>query len=283
MNLKELNALISLLEDPDKEVFNTVKTRLVELGVEIVPKLEEAWVNNFDSIIQSRAEQIIHEIQFKETQENLKQWLENPKKNLLDAWFIVSKYQFNDIDEQFYRHKIFKLSKELKVEVDKHINDLEKVSAFNHIFFRKNGFKGNIKNFHSPENSYINCVLNNNRGNPLSLCMLYIIISEYINFPICGINMPKHFILGFEDESVINSDPIKFYINPFSNGTILNRQDLELFLKREQLKEESKYFTPCGNEAIIKRLINNLLHSYIFQGKKEKAQEMVTLLRLFKL
>ena len=283
MNLKELNALISLLEDPDKEVFNTVKTRLVELGVEIVPNLEEAWVNNFDSIIQSRAEQIIHEIQFKETQENLKQWLENPKKNLLDAWFIVSKYQFNDIDEQFYRHKIFKLSKELKVEVDKHINDLEKVSAFNHIFFRKNGFKGNIKNFHSPENSYINCVLNNNRGNPLSLCMLYIIISEYINFPICGINMPKHFILGFEDESVINSDPIKFYINPFSNGTILNRQDLELFLKKEQLKEESKYFTPCGNEAIIKRLINNLLHSYIFQGKKEKAQEMVTLLRLFKL
>ena len=83
--------------------------------------------------------------------------------------------------------------------------------------------------------------------------------------------MPKHFILGFEDESVINGDPIKFYINPFSNGTILNRQDLELFLKREQLKEESKYFTSCGNEAIIKRLINNLLHSYIFQGKKRKS------------
>ena len=178
MNIKELNALIRLLEDPDKEVYASVRTRLVELGVEIVPNLEEAWVNNFDSIIQSRAEQIIHEIQFKETVENLKQWLENPKKNLLDAWFIVSKYQFNDIDEQFYRHKIFKLSKELKVEVDKHINDLEKVSAFNYIFFRKNGFKGNIKNFHSPENSYINCVLIIIEAT-LFLCVcLYIIISK---------------------------------------------------------------------------------------------------------
>ena len=94
--------------------------------------------------------------------------------------------------------------------------------------------------------------------------------------------MPKHFILGFEDESELNGDTVKFYINPFSKGAILNRQDLELFLKREKLKEESKYFTPCGNIAIIKRLINNLLHSYTYQGKKEKAQEMLTLLRLFK-
>ena len=94
--------------------------------------------------------------------------------------------------------------------------------------------------------------------------------------------MPKHFIIGFEDENEINGDPIKFYINPFNKGTILNRQDLEIFLKREKLKEESKYFTPCGNNAIVKRLLNNLLHSFIFQSKKEKAQEIITLIRLFK-
>ena len=49
--------------------------------------------------------------------------------------------------------------------------------------------------------------------------------------------MPKHFIIGFEDENEINGDPIKFYINPFSKGAILNRQDLEIFLKREKLKK----------------------------------------------
>ena len=94
--------------------------------------------------------------------------------------------------------------------------------------------------------------------------------------------MPKHFIIGFEDENEINGDSIKFYINPFSKGAILNRQDLEFFLKREKLKEESKYFTPCGNTAIVKRLLNNLLHSFTFQSKKEKAQEIITLIRLFK-
>ena len=42
MNDKELNALISLLEDPDKEVFDSVKSRLVELGIEVLPELENA-------------------------------------------------------------------------------------------------------------------------------------------------------------------------------------------------------------------------------------------------
>ena len=107
------------------------------------------------------------------------------------------------------------------------------------------------------------------------------IIAEKINLPICGVNMPKHFIIGFEDVNEINGDPIKFYINPFNNGAILNRQDLEVYLKREKLKEDSKYFIPCGNTTVIKRLLNNLFHSFTFQSKNEKAQEIITLIRLF--
>ena len=282
MNDKELNALISLLEDPDKEVFDFVKTRLVELGIEVVPELENAWESNFDSLAQDRAEKIIHEIHFKDTVYSLKNWLNISHKNLLDAWFIISKYQYPDIDESFYRKKIYTLVQQINFEVELAYTELEKISAFNKVFFQENGFRGNTRNFHSPDNSFINSVIDNHKGNPLSLSMLYIIIAKQIGLAVCGINMPKHFILGFEDENEINGDPIKFYINPFSKGSILNRQDLEIFLKREGLKVETKYFTPCGNTAIVKRLINNLLHSYTFQAKKEKAQEMITLIRLFK-
>lgn len=282
MNDKELNALISLLEDPDKDVFDSVKTRLIELGVDILPELENAWESNFDSLVQDRAEKIIHEIHFSGTVKLLKKWIRTSDKNLLEAWFIISKYQYPDIDEQFYRNKIYTLAQQVSTKVEQAYSELEKISAFNNVFFKENGFKGNTRNFHSPDNSFINSLIDNHKGNPLSLSVLYIIIAKQIGLPICGINMPKHFILGFEDENEINGDPIKFYINPFSKGSILNRQDLEVFLKREKLKEESKYFAPCGNTAIIKRLINNLLHSFTFQTKKEKAQEMITLIRLFK-
>ena len=282
MNDKELNALISLLEDPDKEVFDSVKSRLVELGIEVLPELENTWESNFDSLVQDRAEKIIHEIHFRDIIKSLKKWIQKKDKNLLEAWFIISKYQYPDIDEQFYRSKIYNLVSQINVEVEQTYSELEKISAFNKVFFTQNGFRGNTRNFQSPDNSFINTVIDKHKGNPLSLSMLYIIIAEQIGLPICGVNMPKHFIIGFEDENEINGDAIKFYINPFSKGAILNRQDLEVFLKREKLKEESKYFTPCGNTAIVKRLLNNLLHSFTFQSKKEKAQEIITLIRLFK-
>ena len=282
MNDKELNALISLLEDPDKEVFDSVKSRLVKLGIEVLPDLENAWESNFDSLVQDRAEKIIHEIHFREIVKSLKKWIQKKDKNLLEAWFIISKYQYPDIDEQFYRTKIYNLVSQVNVEVEQTYSELEKISAFNKVFFTQNGFRGNTRNFQSPDNSFINTVIDKHKGNPLSLSMIYIIIAQQIGLPICGVNMPKHFIIGFEDKNKINGDLIKFYINPFSKGAILNRQDLEVFLKREKLKENSKYFTPCGNTAIIKRLLNNLLHSFTFQSKKEKVQEIITLIRLFK-
>ena len=282
MNNEELNALISLLEDPDNEVFDSVKCRLLELGIEVLPELENAWESNFDSLVQERAEKIIHEIHFRYIVKSLKNWIQKKDKNLLEAWFIISKYQYPKIDEQFYRTKIYNLVSQINLELEKSFSELEKISAFNKVFFDQNGFKGNTRNFQSPDNSFINTVIDNHKGNPLSLCMLYIIIAVQLGLPICGINMPKHFIIGFEDEKEINGDPIKFYINPFNKGTILNRQDLEVFLEREKLKEESKYFTPCGNTAIVKRLLNNLVHSFIFQSRKEKAEEIITLIRLFK-
>ena len=40
---RELEALISLLEDPDNLVFDTVSNRLIELGEEVVTPLEKRW------------------------------------------------------------------------------------------------------------------------------------------------------------------------------------------------------------------------------------------------
>ena len=90
MNYKELNALISLLEDPDKEIFDSVKSRLVELGVEVLPELESAWESNYDSLIQERTENIINEIHFRDIVRSLKKWIQISENYiLLDVEIIL--------------------------------------------------------------------------------------------------------------------------------------------------------------------------------------------------
>jgi len=281
MDKNEIHALISLLEDPDYDIYFQVKNKLVELGIEVIPDLENAWEMNFDSLIQSRAEQIIHEIQFNFTQAELKNWITSPEKNLLKAWLLLSRYQYPDLDLESIALQIEQIVKEIWMELNENLTPLEKTSLINHILFEVHGYKGNVRNFHSPQNSFINDVLNNKKGSPISISLLYLIIAQKCELPIKGVNLPKHFVIAYTNQELYGGDPVKFYINPFSQGSILSRQDLERFLKKEKIELKTKFFSPCGNRAIIRRLLTNLLHSYSIQGNKEKAEEIQKFLQLF--
>ena len=281
MDKNEIHALISLLEDPDYDIYFQVKNKLVELGIEVIPDLENAWEMNFDSLIQSRAEQIIHEIQFNFTQAELKNWITSPEKNLLKAWLLLSRYQYPDLDLESIALQIEQIVKEIWMDLNENLTPLEKTSLINHILFEVHGYKGNVRNFHSPQNSFINDVLNNKKGSPISISLLYLIIAQKCELPIKGVNLPKHFVIAYTNEELYGGDPVKFYINPFSQGSILSRQDLERFLKKEKIELKTKFFSPCGNRAIIRRLLTNLLHSYSIQGNKEKAEEIQKFLQLF--
>ena len=149
MNKNEINALISLLEDPDHDIYFQVRNKLVQLGVEIIPDLENAWEMNFDSLVQSRAEQIIHEIQFNFTQVELKNWIYSPEKNLLKAWLLLSRFQYPDLDLASIALHIEQIVKEIWIELNDNLTSLEKTMLINHILFEVHGYKGNVRNFHA--------------------------------------------------------------------------------------------------------------------------------------
>ena len=281
MNKNEIKALISLLEDPDHNIYFQVKNKLIELGIDVIPDLEDAWEKNFDSLMQRRTEQIIHDIQLNFNLNELNDWVESPEKDLLKAWLIISRYQYPDLDTENVELQIEQLIKEIWIELNNNLTTLEKIKLINHILFEVHEYKGNIRNFYAPENSYVNDVLNNKKGSPLSLSLLYLIIAQKCELPIQGVNLPKHFIIAYINEELYTGDPIKFYINPFSQGTILSRHDLESFLEKEKLELKTMFFSPCGNKTIIRRLLANLLQSYSKNGNKEKSEEIQSFIQLF--
>ena len=113
------------------------------------------------------------------------------------------------------------------------------------------------------------------------MSLIYIIIAQRLGIPIKGVNLPKHFILAFTSEDLTNIDPVEFYINPFSLGAIIDRKDVEHFLKKENIPLNSEYFDVCSHKMILKRLINNLLNSYTRKGNKNEVDKMLELLDLF--
>lgn len=100
MNTSELNALISLLDDPDESIFEHINNQILAQGSKIVSELELAWENSKSNLQQQRIENLIQKIQFSETANALNQWIAGGGKDLLEGSLIIAKYQFPDFNEK---------------------------------------------------------------------------------------------------------------------------------------------------------------------------------------
>ena len=277
MSDTELRALISLLDDPDDIVFDEIKSKLISYGDNVIPYLEDAWENSFDHLLQNRIEDIIHELQFTAIKNELKEWNTASNKNLLEGAAIIAKYQYPDVDTEKLSTYITQIKQDVWLELNENLTALEKIRVLNRIIFDIHGFYGNTKNINSPQNSYINNVIDTKKGNPITLGIVYLAVCQQLNIPLYGVDVPGHFILAYAED--VNN--VLFYINVFNRGTVFGKEDIDKFLDQLNKERNEKYYQPCDNIDIIKRLIQHLIFTYDNLGyidKKEELEELYTIL-----
>ena len=277
MNEKEIKAIISLLDDPDTEIFNQIEQHLITCGPEVIPLLEENWESSFDPLSQSRIENIIHKIQFDQIKSELQLWDLKNSDDLLEGLLIINRYQYPNLDENNVILTISELKRNAWFQLMYDMSPVEKVKLLNNVLFREFGLSGNTSNYHDPQNSFIHKVLESKKGNPISLSCLYSIIAQQLDIPIYGINLPKHFILAYMED--IEHPPL-FYINAFNRGQIMQHNDIHSFLKQLNLPSSDEYIMPCTNKAIIKRVLRNLITAYENIGNPQKKEEIDILLQI---
>ena len=286
MQPKELNALLSLLDDPDEVIFTQVKDKIVSLGQDIIPALENVWEHSFDTLLQTRIEDIIHAIHFQKIAEDLRSWARVTPNNLLEGALLVATYLYPELDRAKIHRQIEQIKQDVWLELNDNLTALEKTKVINHILFDVHGFSGNTTNYYDPQNNFINIVLESKKGNPASLSLLYAIIAQELHLPIFGVNLPEHFVLAYQDAfnepfntQLYHAKRILFYINPFSRGAVFSRKEIDAFLKQLEKEAEENYYLSCSNLETIKCLIKSLITSYKKSGKKEKSKELESLLK----
>jgi len=282
----KIKALISLLDDPNPEIFSQVRGELLELGHEAIEQLENFWEhNNYEPEFRNRIENLIHDIQFTSLKRELRLWAKNPT-SLLDGAILINQFRYPETNKEELELIISEICKKIWLELNDQLTALETVKIFNTIFYQTIGFKGDRKHFHSPNNSYLKDVLINKRGNPLSLSIIYIILSYRLKLPISGVNLPSHFVLAYTKTvghiHTENPDDVLFYINPFSKGSLLHKTDIDDFLKQLNIEPQPYFYIPCNNLEMIKRMLVNLIYSYSKQGELEKVDELQQLEAIIK-
>lgn len=278
---QDISSLIHLLDDPDEGIYSHVRIEILSLGEEVIPSLESAWETNiFGVLFQNRIEQLIHEIQFESLLKHLASWREAGAASLLDGVLLIDRYQYPDFDEEKVLKTLEQIQQDIWLELNANLTAFEQVKVINHILFEVYGFNGNTKNYHAPQNSFLNIVLESKKGNPLSLSLIYSIIAQNLDLPIYGVNLPRHFVLAYLDRfslyktNNIYTTDVLFYINPFSRGTVFSVKEIDHFLEQLKLERDDKFYQPCTNVAILVRALSNLSNSYDKLGHTEKVEEI---------
>lgn len=272
MNKKEIKALVSLLDDEDHAIVNQVEEKIISLGNKIIPHLENEWESSFNPIIQRKLEDIIHTLQFDQLKKRLMEWKEGGAKDLLKGMWLITTYQYPDAEYKTLNKEIEQIYHEAWRAFRDDIHPYDQVRILNNVLYSIYKFRANTKNFHSPANSMINIVLDTKKGNPISLCVIYILIAQKLKMPVYGVNLPNLFVCTYK------SNQLQFYINAFNRGLLFSRSDLENYVQNLHISPLDIFYEPCSNLDIIKRVLRNLIVSYEKLGDHYKVDEIKILL-----
>ncbi len=269
---KELKALVSLLDDEDQQIVSHVEGKILSIGKTIIPFLEREWESNLNPSVQGRIEELIHVLQYDLLRERLRNWYQTKDHDLLTGMWIIATYQYPEIELEKLKQDLEQIYYETWLEFRPDLFPFDQVKLINSVLFNKLKFGANTKNFHSPGNSMINVVLESRKGNPITLCVIYLLVAQKLKLPVHGVNLPNLFILTFKDNNH------QFYINAFNRGLIFSKQDIENYIHELHLVPQPSFFEACESLDIIRRALRNLVMSFEKMGEHAKANEVKVLL-----
>jgi len=269
---KEIKALISLLDDSDYEVAHHVEQKIISLGEEAIPLLEEEWGETLNTDLQKKIEDLIHDMQFNALLHRLQEWKEEGANDLLKGMWLVNSYMYPDVDFAAISKTMDQLYFDAWTHMKDEMHPYDQVKSLNNVLFREKKFSANTKNFHSPSNSMLHLALETKRGNPLTLCVIYMVVAQRLGFPVYGVNLPNLFILTYK------MDGVQFYINVYNKGLILSKADIDNYILQLNLNPVDIFYEPTSNLEIVKRALRNLAFSFEKMKDLEKATEVTKLL-----
>lgn len=283
---KLLNALISLIDEPNEEMYSSIREKISTYGKDAIPFLEEAWMTAVDEENVERIENLIDDIRFTDLYFELENWSQFHSNDLIKAFLLLTQFRYPELDIEKYTEKVNRLRQNIWLEINPNLTALEKVKVLNHIFYDVYKFRGKLPIQVKLNDYFLNDLLDSQKGSATALGILYISIAQSMDIPIFGVDLHHHFVLAYMDDTIETKeaeayaiDEVLFYIAMINKGSIFTNKDIKRFLKQIKLEEKPEYFLPCSNKHTIRRLIKEMINAYSIEKKPEKAGLLNKLLK----
>lgn len=280
---KEIAALFHLMDDPDEDVFFSVRNRILSFGKEIIPNLESLSESASCDLANERIEQLIQRLHFDELAKDLEAWAALEGADLLDGALLIARYVYPDLNIEEYKNNVEKIRRSIWLELNSYLTGLEQINVVNKVLFLHNNWKGTELSHQNTEDFLLNRVIENKKGNPVTNGILYQYLCQMLDIPVQVVHLPRQFMLAYFDERAIDlrtGEPagtqILFYIEPIS-GQVYAQKDVENYLSRINVSSSTHHFRPMSSRKIIGVLLDELSKCYDKAKTQSKKAELLRL------
>lgn len=122
----------------------------------------------------------------------------------------------------------------------------------------ENPFRGNEDDYYNPGNSLIDVVLEERRGIPISLAVIYVaVVRKAFGIELDVIGLPGHIVVGVPEK--FSSERI--FVDPFNSGRILSYNDCREIVNRYNITFHERMIDPISQVDVWQRMIRNLIHA----------------------
>jgi len=262
----EKAALISLLADEDTSVYGAVRERLLSLGAVARDWLQPHALSS-DPLLRRRAHEIIRHFDRQMADDRFLAFCLKQGENfdLEEAAWLLAQTQYSEINVEAYQALLDSFVAEVRQRVALYKRANQMLGQINDYLFNELSFAGNEENKNDPDNSYLNRVLDRRTGDPISLCLLYILFARRLRLPVAGIELPGHFLCRYQSTSY------EAYIDAFNHGRLLSKTDCIHYLIRGNYDVSDDYLSPVSSRRLVHRICGNLHQVYLQLEHLEEA------------
>lgn len=186
--------------------------------------------------------------------------------DLLKVCLLIAHLDDREIDVDGYQKQFVRMVNEVKKRFKKGISEADKLKQLGAYLFKEQGFHGSRFDYYHRANSYMNRVIDDREGLPITLSVLYMEFARQLGMNVEGVGLPGHFIVRFQP----NKGEAQL-VDVFNGGKYLSRDDVKkLVWTRAQTLLKDEHLEKSSRRAILTRVLRNLIGVAQNEGAKER-------------
>ena len=196
---------------------------------------------------------------------------DEPDIDLIHAALLLAKLDNPDLRLEVYRQEVADMAAAIKAKLADDADEATRLQQLISWMFEENGFHGSRSDYYNRANSYLNEVIDDREGIPITLSVLFIEFARRLDLDVVGVGMPGHFIVRYEPAE---GEPQ--LLDVFNGAQVIDRNEAALIVRSiTGMRPLDEHLAATSKQDIITRMLHNLLGTARIDDDELRARRYI--------